>query len=65
MQPRSIHLFGSDPPWSEALELISDPDWQQRWVNKLSEPESLQHVIVEIGRAAEEHARRQDPGTSA
>ena len=65
MQPRSIHLFGADPPWGEALELISDPGWQQRWVNKLSDPESLEHVIVEIGRAAREHARRQDPGTSA
>jgi hypothetical protein len=65
MQPRSIYLFGADPPWGEALELISDPGWQQRWVNKLSDPESLEHVIVEIGRAAREHARRQDPGTSA
>jgi hypothetical protein len=57
MQPRSIRVFGPDPPWTEALDLIADPGWQQRWVNKLSEPESLRHVIAEIGRAAEEHAQ--------
>jgi len=65
MQPRSIGVFGPDPPWSEALELINAPDWEQRWVNKLSEPESLQHVIAEIGRAAKEHAQRPSTVTGA
>lgn len=58
MQPRSIEVFGPHPPWEEALGLIAgDRDWQQRWVNKLSDPDNLVQVITEILRAADDHAK--------
>jgi hypothetical protein len=59
MQPRSIEVFGPQPPWQQALELIAgDPDWQHRWANKLGDPKSLVQVIAEVVNAAQQHANR-------
>jgi hypothetical protein len=59
MRPRSIQVFGPHPPWEETIALVArDGDWQQRWVNKLSEPGSLVQVMAEIMSAAQQHAEQ-------
>ena len=45
-----VRSLGSQPPWSNAIELIKDPSWNIQWVNQLQYRVDFPASVIELAR---------------